>query len=356
MNTISKMVLTIVVTLVIIVFIIDIVLTLNNNSYHRILNPKLYKKHILETKDITGNKVTKMYKNSVERGFLNCKSKSLIICCLCRDIRSVFLHNKKKLEQIAACFKKYKIILFENDSNDNSRDILKAWEKENQNVKLISCSSFSDSKDCILNTKTGYEYGALSNMRISKMAFYRNKYLELTMKDYSDYDYMIVFDFDIKGGLYLDGMIKNFDPLLEKKWDAVFASGYQGTSIFQGRSTVLYDSLAYVNYDDSYDKKATLMHLLKDMNKKYKKPYNHDLIPIKSAFNGMAIYKIKSINNIKYSSDTRCEHIDFHKKMYDNGKKIYLSPSFILYTHQQGPPLSFSFLKNVFKKELFINI
>ena len=270
MNYITLIILIIVIVITLIA-IIDVVFIFKGYSYHQLLNRHLYQKNILKLNDMTNETPNASYQQSVRRGWNNAKTKSIVMCCLCRNIEHVFFHNKIRLEKIGSCFAKYKIVVFENDSTDRSRALLKRWEYENRSVHLLSCYSFSKSHDCKLKTKTGYEYGALSNTRISKMAFYRNQYLKYAVTNYAHYDYMLCFDFDIQGGLYLDGMIKNFDPRIETKWDALIASGYQGISIFQGGGTVLYDSLAYVGQNQSYKSRGTLVGLLRDLNHNYKK-------------------------------------------------------------------------------------
>ena len=124
-------------TIIFLVTLLDLILIPLNKSIHRFIQYPLYKKSILTIQDIQSSNE---FKRSVQKGYKNVKSKSIVICCLCRNIKHVFLHNKKKLEHIGRLFKKYKIILFENDSSDNSRMILKSWEKINKNVTLLKCS------------------------------------------------------------------------------------------------------------------------------------------------------------------------------------------------------------------------
>lgn len=332
----------------ILIFIIDIIFSFNRYSYHELFYSYLYNTPILTQHHIINSD---NFKDSVKKGIEFIKNKTIVICCLCRNIKDFFEESKFKLEYIGNYFKNYKIILFENDSIDQSRSLLQKWSEQNDNVKLIPCCHIQNNCDCKFNFKSGYQYGALSNSRISKMAFYRNQYIEFMNNNYKDFDYLISYDFDLKGGIFIDGFLKLFDPKIEKIWDGVCASGYQGTSMLYG-GKMLYDSLAYVSYYESFDLKKTLYSHLVNMNNKYKHSIEDNLIPIKSGFNGMAIYKIPSIIGIKYKSETRCEHIDFHKQMYEKGKKLYLSPSLVLYTKQQGPPLTINFLIDVFFKKI----
>ena len=64
---------------------------------------------------------------------------------------------------------------------------------------------------------------------------------------------------------------------------------------------------------------------------------NTDLIPVKSAFNGYGIYKIKSILNSSYIGDTNCEHTNLAKNIIENNGKLYIDPNWIGYVDRQGP-------------------
>ena len=181
------------------------------------------------------------------------------------------------------------------------------------------------------------------------MAFYRNQYLDYTKKHFSDFDYLLVYDFDLNGGIYLDGLISNFDPRLD--WDMVCATGLvsapQLNILLGGESKPnMHDTIAFLDLNDNWYKKSEMRKEQILLNNKLKK-IGSDLIPIRSGFNGMAIYKINSIKDTRYDFKTRCEHIDFHKNMFEKGfNKIFLSPNLLLYTVPQGPDITIHVAKD----------
>ena len=83
-------------------------------------------------------------------------------------------HIKYLFENTGKNFKEYKIIIFDNDSTDNTRSLLKKWSKINKNVILLNCCDINNC-NCILNINLN-NYSWSSKERINKMAYFRNKY------------------------------------------------------------------------------------------------------------------------------------------------------------------------------------
>ena len=336
--------------LAVLILLLDLIFSLSRYSFHQLIHPRFYRDPFLSYRDVHPSP-SAQFLASVQRGRNHMKSKSIVICSLCRDVEDCIEHTKQKLERIGSLFGKYKIVLFENDSADGTADSLVRWAEQNDRVTVLKCCALLGDCKCDLNTKKGYDLGWGSSERMAKMALYRNQYKMHVDHECSEYDYMMCYDFDLVGGIFLEGLIRTFDPRIEATWDAVCASGYQGMSMFQG-FTMLYDSLAYVGMEQSFSAKTTMFKVYRTMNATCKKGIEHELVPIKSGFNGLAVYKIPSVRGIRYGSTTRCEHIDFHKQMYEQGKRMYQSPSMVLYTRQQGPEVSWSFVRDIVFKEL----
>ena len=95
------------------------------------------------------------------------------------------------------------------------------------------------------------------------------------------------------------------------------------------------DEVRIVTTDDAkfYKQPFKWVKMNNGVNKQKK---NCDLFPVKSAFNGLAIYKVKSVLNSSYKIAT-CEHIGLHVDMIKNGKdKLYINPFFTGYSGYQG--------------------
>jgi hypothetical protein len=296
------------------------------------------------------NNLNKLNKsnNNIKEGYMNAKNNSINICVLARDCGNSVINNKKIIEKIGKLFKKYKIILFENDSSDNTREIIKKWEKENKNVYLIRCKN---NLDCIFKNKKGYDYGQGSKKRIQKMGYYREQYLDLLKK--SDYEYTLIIDID------LDLNVLNLNQFAEvlskhKIWDGVAINGRAVIPGTFGKITIPYDPVAYSKNKELKEIDGNLNYeTLKRLIEQYN-VYNtdNDLVKIGSAFNGICLYKTKVFKNSTYlnNGNILCEHLILHKNI-DN---FYIAPNWKMYQIKQGNGTMINQILELMKKrELF---
>ena len=286
--------------------------------------------------------------NRVNIGKKKAQNSKIVICTLCRNVEHNSKKSMEKLEGIGNLFNEYKIVVYENDSTDNTRNIIKNWSSINKNVHLIDCCEYS-SCNCKLKTTRGYDDGAISNKRMYKMAFYRNEYIKYTFKHFKDYDYLLVYDFDLSGGILKSGI---YDSLSYENWDSISANGLTPLPPFCLNST-MYDALAYL--PKNYFKKVYNYSPLKRFIKLYLLQYSKvNLIPVDSAFNGMTIYNMNSIKDCKYEilkydniddENINCEHLGFHYNMIKNNKtELFINKKMILHVGIQGPDNKFQFL------------
>lgn len=326
----------------IIVFVLLIVLfeLFSGFNFHKFLNKKLY-----TCTDLQINKKGCDYncklsiKHRISEGELKASKSKLVICGLSRNIEKLFDILKKRLEKTGSLFAEYKIVIFENNSNDNTRFLLKKWSKENNNVILLDCCSLGDCecdlKKMVLDKN---KVGMFDLIRMKKMAMYRNKYLDYVKKNLSFYDYMMVYDTDMEGCYSNDGLMHSISY---NNWDMIASSIRAPLLGTFGLSTVIYDSLAYVDLKEKNINKNTSFYeqpfkWIKMNNGVNKEKKNCVLFPVKSAFNGLTIYKVKSVLNSSYNI-AKCEHIGLHIDMIKNGKdKLFINPFFTGYSGYQG--------------------
>lgn len=299
-------------------------------NYHRYWYPKYYDpNYVLRNKSIVSPVGESIAADS-----------SIVICSLIRNVESSFANTKKRLEMYGSLFKDYRIVLFENDSSDNTRRLADQWTHVNNRVILLSCPGV---QDCKFNLKTQYQDGLSSNKRITRMKWARQQYLDFVKAHYANYDYMMVYDFDLDGNMCLDGFFQVLANSAD--WDAVFCNGRNPIPGTFGFKTFVYDGLPFVECDESFDyyithrSKLDLWNGYLNMIKIAMKVdhSNKPFIRVRSAFNGVGLYKMSAIMHASYTDgpDFICEHTNLHYNMKSD--RLYISKNWIGYFPLQGP-------------------
>ncbi len=322
-----------------------------NTNLHQWLYPKLYQGSFDAKAFPCRKSRLQEYQQLVARGYQSMKQKRLVICGLARDCEHSLLLMMNRIEETGALFKDYRVLIFENDSKDETRNLLKQWEEKNKKVSLLTC----EVPDCKFKERPLYEWGACHRTRMEKMAYFRNKYLSVVYEQLSDFDYMMVVDMDIKGPWNLDGMASSFGY---NNWDAIFANGLHTIPYLAGLRYGMYDAAAYVKYGGDY----TVFNSYGSAVKNYFRLnfiecsslcVGDPLIRVSSAFGGLGLYSIKSLSGCFYSGEL-CEHAALHKKMAEKGHDLlYINPSLIILSGHQGPPNLFDFIKRVLPEKFF---
>tara|TARA_Y100000591_G_scaffold280782_2_gene260177 strand:- start:1124 stop:2314 length:1191 start_codon:yes stop_codon:yes gene_type:complete len=338
-------------------YVIELIVYISTNlSYYDMTHKNLIYGTVMDSNELSKYMdvpKSKEYIEKVNMGYEVAGNSRILILCLARDVEHNVLLSRNKLESIGKDFLEYKIVIFENDSDDESRKLLKGWMNENDNVELMDCCDMG-SCDCLLKNAKGYEMGSYSynKSRIDKMRFYRETLLRYATGKYYYYDYVMVYDFDISGIVYKDGLMTSFSS--NKDWDMVFANGLQSLPKVISSKLVIYDSLPYLSDTMDYEHKNSLSQLDKEHSKLMKYKIGDDLVKCKSGFNGIAIYRMEGLLNSTYMNTKRyCEHVDLHQDMYNKGyDKVYFNPNMVLFVGQNGPDRTqvFKEFGNFFKK------
>lgn len=244
-------------------------------------------------------------KTIIETGFKEMKQHRIIIAGITRDDIASLPTMRRYIEQLGKNFKDYKVVIFENDSKDGTKEFLTNWKNKNPKINILSKDFYNKKRP-----DTGF------------IARARNVYLEEieTNNIYEDYDIIMLVDMDMTYKWDERGIAHSFANI--EKWDAVCANG-----IFT-RSGKMWDMFAFRNDEFPNCEGANA-----ELGQKVY-PIGSALVPVESCFNGMAFYKRKYLNNCRYLSDDQCEHISFHKCLINNGGKMFMNPSqVIIYSH-----------------------
>lgn len=317
-----------------------------NKNLHQIFFTSNYQKLFLDGSfSYWSNDCEKAHQERRVKGLQVMKKSKVVFAGLARNIEDTIPVIIQRIESTAGYFNEYRVVVFENDSEDKTRELLKKWEQKNKQVHLLTCP---EHKDCKLNDLKMYDYGSQSKKRISKMAAFRNRYLQFIKNNYHDYDYLIVLDLDLQGPWSLNGLADSFGY---NDWDAIFACGLHSLIGTYGNYLVMYDGMAYVGFDEIFNTKINPFKNYFKMNfiDGLGLPSCRGLVPVKSSFSGMALYKISSLKNAYYSAQRLCEHIALHEMIYNNGhQNLFVNPKLQLLSGHQGPPNILQFIVDSF--------
>ncbi|MDP3640912.1 MAG: hypothetical protein Q8R43_00540, partial [Alphaproteobacteria bacterium] len=165
---------------------------------------------------------------------------------------------------------------------------------------------------------------------IQFLADVRNLYIdEINHPQYDDFNLLIVIDMDMSYGFDIRGIYHSFATW--ESWDAIASNG------ISNQKGEMYDAFAFRNSEfpfAHYDKPDTYWSdIIPKIQKVY--PVNSPLVPVDSAFCGLAIYKRNTLKGCRYNSiKGDCEHIEFHKCLHKNGGKMFMNPNqLIRYSH-----------------------
>lgn len=269
----------------------------------------------------------KGYGDSLINGY-NVSSKSR--CVITGLARNLGDHAKTfiyRLKNITNLFKSFDVVLYHNDSEDNTLDILHRESKYvfGRKYKYIT----------IVDEKHNWPHhpGNQSQERMDHMAFYRNRCLE-EVKRLDNADYIIVLDTDLQGGYSYDGLLNSISKMEERK-------------IIGGNSII---------YDNKNDKNRRLYYdawAFRKLNHPHKHNFSEinpliyhrgtSLVPVDSCFGGICIYPWSVLSeDVRYYSkdpygNPECEHVTFNIQLKNIGYKCYMNPSMItLYNKFNG--------------------
>lgn len=251
--------------------------------------------------------------------------KSILIAALARDCNDSIIKNIPKIELLRKEFRESRVIIIENDSKDGTKDSLTGWKNKSEGVEIMmndfGTVTIPEKSKKTINPGT-------SNHRISKMANYRNMYMDYARRAGFNIDYLIIMDMDIDD-FSVEGIIESINNA-PSDWGALFANG---NKIFNGALKSYYDYFAYVpygsrtlsmRYNDMFFQARKIKNALK----------NNEYVKCISAFGGFAVYKWEFIKNLNYTAEnntvcslceTLCEHIPFNNSILRQGACNYIA-------------------------------
>ena len=227
-------------------------------------------------------------------------------CCICGSVKNcgLYLNNVfENIDKICSLFDDYKIIIYYDESTDNTLQILTEYQKVNPKLFIY------------INKEP------LSEYRTFRIAKGRNVCLNFIRKNHSDFPYFIMMDFDD-----VNSKEVNIEPiktvLNRDDWDSVSFNKPLYYDIWASSINPFYLSCAHIGENAGKAMSKYIINILNNAKK-------DDLIQCASAFNGFAIYRTEKFLNCYYygrlnlsllPKDLIKQNIDLFKGKFDYNK------------------------------------
>lgn len=255
------------------------------------------------------------------------KNRTIVVFGMVRDCGASLKKNIKTIESIANHFYDYRVAILENNSRDDTKQVLNDWKNSNNKV-YISLNDFDERKyKEIKSDDQYYKYFQLS--KLQKYYDYRNLMMDFLESIPFNADYSMLVDLDVER-IDVKGVLTSFGSDIE--WDAVTANGYSYSTNFKRR---YHDTFALCEYGLETQKQT--LQMVRDYREVFsflKK--NMPFIRVYSSYGGIAIYKSKAIKGLRYAPvfneyggvQVRCEHFSLFKAMAERGyNKVFINPN-----------------------------
>ena len=222
---------------------------------------------------------------------------SSYICGTARYSRNEFDAVFRNIEAIANRMQDYRIVIFYDKSNDNTLVKLRKFKAKNPKLILM------ENKEPMLPFRT------------ERLAHARNACLAkvLELNEVLHWDYFIVMDLDDVCAKPMKLPVLDYAFQNKDRWDSISFNRTDYYDLWALSYAPFY--LSFLHFKNvNTNTKAKITKDLAQLNKE-------DLLPVLSAFNGFAIYKINMFKNSTYKSKTIDNEIFFTKEQIAANEK-----------------------------------
>ena len=299
-----------------------------------------------------------------------------IICGIVKNCADKLDANINQAIKTGEKFNTYKLVIYENNSTDGTKDLLKKYKS----AKIISEDI---DPETIRQTSEIWSYKEITGSdhpcRIEQIANARNRVIdEISKPEYDNFTHVIWIDLD-SNGWTIEGINDSF--LQTTPWDVIYANGINPNRTYYD----MYALRTLANPDMCFGPEIVGEHFWKNMKTNlnfFKEPAS--LIQVCSAFGGIGIFKKEIFKNHRYdcmvnpavktfykniigksvlsdkykgliqNPDTKfpsgyleenifwksnsgynkpvvCEHVCLNLDLYNNGYKIFINPKMVYF-------------------------
>lgn len=244
------------------------------------------------------------YAANVRDGRELAKGASVALVAICRNAMPWLPRTLELVEQTGAMFREWSAFIYENDSADDTKDVLSAWQDGQQRHASLNING----RPHLNYTTAPVRTHALAEYRAACQTFVRHG---------DTPDYVIVFDTDPWGGWSLDGIAHSVREMAADRTLYALASYSWGE---WNNTAIHYDAFACrLNHWRQRDQ--NWFHL-------WHPPVGSPPVEVKSAFGQLAMYDAATFLAGEYSGED-CEHVCLHRSIsrIATGNRMALNPA-----------------------------
>lgn len=204
----------------------------------------------------------------------------MLICGVCKDIEPAVPNTIQSIQELGKQFQDYRVLIYENNSKDQTKNLMQKWAEKNDRVIFISETLSEKELISPIHKRKMRRTEAIARARNQVMDHVRSSC-------YDDYKYVIWADLDFLDPWDVENIV---DSILnsQQEWDAIFANGMYDLFAYRDEEFPIGAELMGEEYWSAIDRIS--VHL--DPSS-WKKVY--------SAFGGLGIYKRDAIKDFRYS-------------------------------------------------------
>lgn len=281
------------------------------------------------------------------------RESTIIVCGIVRNAEPGLRKNIPVINNICSQFHDYKVVVYENDSKDGTKELLQNWH-DSYNDKVFVIMDDGKKGKIIPSIRDVNCNPFFSRWRIEKMASLRNKYLTFVDNNGWSPDYLMVVDLDVSR-ISIDGVMSSFNSAYE--WDAVTAFGYSYSPLMKKR---YHDTFALVEVGKE-NTPQTEKSIYGYCQKYGKISPVQEWVRVYSAYGGLALYRYERIKGLRYKAipngdnrvESRCEHFSLYHQMCERGETfVYINPQMVVKYQSVTIGLIWRRLKMIISKKL----
>lgn len=250
------------------------------------------------------------------------QTKTALFAGCARNCGARLPETLQKIAELGQLFASYRVLVFENDSTDDTLAVLEDFATRLP-IRILSEKGL----DRVMPQRT------------ARLAYARNQLMDTALASDPE-DYLVMCD--------MDGILDRHTPETASflrafenasAWDAVFPVN-KGPyyDIWALRHPVVFPHDYHrrgVELDAAFGQDLAVHFAASHMQVDLRAMKG--LLRVDSAFGGMGIYRTQSLNGARYigmeNGQEVCEHVAFHQTMASRGGRLYIHPGFQVNTH-----------------------